>query len=65
MQRKEILKECLKIGIWDDFQKVSKDSEKSLNQQLFLLEERIRLLGNVEQEIDKTNVKIKEKQETK
>lgn len=61
-KRKEILKGCLKIGIWDDYQKVSKDSEKQLNQQLEAIEERIKLLGNVEQEIDKINVRIKDKQ---
>jgi exonuclease SbcC len=61
-KRKEILKEGLKIGIWDEYQKISKDSEKQFNQQLEAIEERIKLLGNVEQDIEKAYDRIKEKQ---
>lgn len=61
-KRKEILKECLRIGIWDEYQKVAKDSERALNQQLILLEERIKFLGSVEQDIEKLKNKTIEKE---
>lgn len=61
-KRKEILKEGLRIGIWDEYQKVSKDAEKQLNQQLEAVVERIKLLGDIEQDIDKIDFKISDKQ---
>jgi len=60
-KRKEILKEALQIGIWDEFQKVSKDTEKNLSNKLEAIEDRLKLLGDVESEIKEVNKKIKEK----
>lgn len=60
-KRKEILKECLKLNIWDEYQKVSKESERFLNQQLLNVEDRLQFLGDIEGEIKAIDKKIKEK----
>jgi exonuclease SbcC len=62
-KRKEILKEALQIGIWDEYQKVAKINEKNLTEQLSLINERIKLLGEVEEEIVDIDNKIKNKNE--
>ncbi len=58
-KRKEILKEALQINIWDEYQKISKGTEKHLNDKLKSLDERIKLLGNIENELDQNDNEIK------
>jgi DNA repair exonuclease SbcCD ATPase subunit len=48
-KRKEILKEVLQIGIWDDFQKAAKSAEKNLSSESEVLEERIKFIGDIDQ----------------
>lgn len=58
-KRKEILKEALQIGIWDEFQKVSKNVEKKLDGKKVKIAERLKFLANIEEEIEKNDKKLK------
>jgi exonuclease SbcC len=57
-KRKEILKEVLQIGIWDDFCKVAKKAEKSFSSQKEVLEERIKFIGDIDAKKKENDDKI-------
>lgn len=59
-KRKEILKEVLQIGIWDDFFKIAKNTEKKLTSQKAILEERIKFIGDIDTVRLENNEKIKD-----
>lgn len=59
-KRKEILKEVLQIGIWDDFQQMAKDSVKHFEAQRDNLEERLKIVGDVKSQKNDNEVKTKE-----
>lgn len=60
-KRKNILKEVLQIGVWDEFQKSAKASADILTIQQENLNKRLELLKNIKEEISDTNVSIKDK----
>jgi exonuclease SbcC len=62
-KRKEILKEALQIGIWDEFQKVSKDAEKKLEEKKKALDIRLEPLKNIEEEVAANVEKLKKSEE--
>lgn len=57
-KRKEILKEGLRINIWDEYQEVSKNQEKVINQKILLLDEKIKFFGDLENDIGVINSEI-------
>jgi len=59
-KRKEILKEVLQIGIWDDFFKIAKNAEKNFSSQKDALEERIKFIGDIDAQKLANNNKVKE-----
>lgn len=59
-KRKEILKEVLQIGIWDDFQQMAKDSLKQFEEQRDALEIRLKIIGNTETQKENNNIKVKD-----
>jgi DNA repair exonuclease SbcCD ATPase subunit len=63
-QRKEILKEVLQIGIWDDFYKIAKNAEKSFSSQKEVLEERIKFIGNIDAKKLENDNKVKKIKES-
>jgi len=62
-KRKEILKEALQIGIWDEFQKISKGAEKKLEEKKKILDDRLDPLKNVEEEIAENTKKLRNSEE--
>jgi len=48
--RKGVLKEVLRIGIWDKYHKISNEKEKDLNRKLEQVEQRISDMGKIEEE---------------
>ena len=59
-ERKEILKDALRIGEWDKYYKKSKDEEKDLSKKQKALKERLQQLETVEKEIKENKSKAKE-----
>lgn len=62
-KRKEILKEVLQIGIWDEFQQVAKSSVKQFEDQRANLEERLKIIGDVTTQKKENQAKIKKLEE--
>lgn len=62
-KRKEILKEALQIGIWDEFQKVSKNIERKLEEKKKILDDRLDPLKNVEEEMVENKEKLEKNKE--
>lgn len=61
-KRKEMLKEALRINIWDEYQKIAKINEKRISDKIKLLDEKLKILENVEIDIKKNKRNIKYKQ---
>jgi DNA repair exonuclease SbcCD ATPase subunit len=47
-KRKGILKDILQIGIWDKFQVVAKDKEKKLCMRREIIDDRLKMIGDIE-----------------
>ena len=58
-KRKEILKEVLQIGIWDEFQQMAKESMKQYETQRDNLEERLKIIGNIDLQKEENVIKVK------
>lgn len=66
-KRKEILKEVLQIGIWDEYQEQAKEKAKEFNEKKAQVEQRIFDIGNIEERklnntrnIEQINLKLSE-----
>jgi exonuclease SbcC len=60
-KKKDILKEILQIGLWDDFQKAAKEAEKKLNAKRDSLQSRIDGLGDIEVEQAQNKERLEKK----
>jgi exonuclease SbcC len=58
-KRKEILKEVLQIGIWDDYHEAAKENGKDLIRKKVLLEQRIAEIGIIEEQKKSNEVAAK------
>jgi len=58
-KRKEILKEILQIGIWDVYQQIAKDNVKQYETQRNNLNDRLKIIGNVESQKNENKEKLK------
>lgn len=61
-KRKEVLKEILRINIWDEYQKVAKENEKKSVQDLEKIEQRIQVLEEIENNVSEIKKQINEKE---
>lgn len=61
-KRKEILKEILQIGIWDDYQKSAKDSLKYFEEQQDILNKRLKVIGNTDNKENINEIKKLDKE---
>lgn len=56
-KRKEVLKEILQIGIWDNYQKSAKDNLKYFEEQRDLLNRRLKVIGDANNKENINNIK--------
>ena len=61
-KRKEILKEILQIGIWDNYQKSAKDSLKYFEEQQDILNKRLKVIGNTDNKENINEIKKLDKE---